>query len=398
MVVQTQRFTGDFQRFGAQTRALLPAILKPVILRHTGRLVLVALSAATLAICGPVYQIVDLGALGGGTSGGAGINQNGVVAGWSLTSSGSYQGFFNSGGAIQGLGSLSGGIGNAASAINGAGQIAGTTYTADGGSVATVWNSGTPTSLGTLGGYISYATGINASGAVTGLATDSAGNAQAFLYRNGAMTTLTAGTWASGYGVNATGSVVGTVESTPGHFQAFIWTPGSGLTTLGSGVSHGMGINNAGRVVGSAVGASGYTRAFYSDGTGLNQIGTLGGGNSYAYGVNGFGDIVGYSDTATGGTAGFLWSNGVLYDLNALVGLNRGWMITEAYGINDKGQITGTGIHDGASRAFRLDPIQSVALHIPAVIPAGNVPEPSTFWMLATACGLASLASLRRPR
>jgi probable HAF family extracellular repeat protein len=43
-------------------------------------------------------------------------------------------------------------------------------------------------------------------------------------------------------------------------------------------------------------------------------------------------------------------------DLNNLLPPNSGWELTQALGINDKGQIVGYGTHDGQIRAFLLTP------------------------------------------
>src|SRR5262249_9152772 len=56
-------------------------------------------------------------------------------------------------------------------------------------------------------------------------------------------------------------------------------------------------------------------------------------------------------------TAGFLYSDGALADLNDLLPDGSGWTITEAYGINDAGQIAGAGFNpEGQSHAFVLTP------------------------------------------
>ena len=43
-------------------------------------------------------------------------------------------------------------------------------------------------------------------------------------------------------------------------------------------------------------------------------------------------------------------------DLNALLPRGSGWVLNNAWDINDKGQITGNGLHNGNARAFRLTP------------------------------------------
>jgi hypothetical protein len=58
-------------------------------------------------------------------------------------------------------------------------------------------------------------------------------------------------------------------------------------------------------------------------------------------------------------------------DLNSMIDPTLGWMLTTANGINDAGQITGTGILNGEAHAVLLTP----------------TPEPG-------ACGIMLLAAL----
>src|SRR5207244_293840 len=73
------------------------------------------------------------------------------------------------------------------------------------------------------------------------------------------------------------------------------------------------------------------------------DLGTLGGDNSEAYGVNNFGDIVGYAKDGSGAKHAFIYQNGVMQDLNSLITLGSGWVLTSAEAINDRGQIVGYG-------------------------------------------------------
>ena len=49
-----------------------------------------------------------------------------------------------------------------------------------------------------------------------------------------------------------------------------------------------------------------------------------------------------------------LYEKGVLIDLNSLIPASSGWVLTEARGINESGQIVGTGVLNGQERAFLL--------------------------------------------
>ena len=73
----------------------------------------------------------------------------------------------------------------------------------------------------------------------------------------------------------------------------------------------------------------------------MTDLGTLGGDYSFAYGINDAGQVVGYSDTAAGDQHAFITGpNGVgMTDLNSLVSLPGGTVLTDAQGINNLGQV-----------------------------------------------------------
>ena len=100
-----------------------------------------------------------------------------------------------------------------------------------------------------------------------------------------------------------------------------------------------MAINDSGEVAGHAQTTSGYLHAtVWRTERVIQDLGTLNGGNSYAYGLNDAGDVVGYS-----GSDAFLYQNGVMLDLNNLIGAGSGWTLTQAYAINSLGEIAGSG-------------------------------------------------------
>jgi probable HAF family extracellular repeat protein len=159
-----------------------------------------------------------------------------------------------------------------------------------------------------------------------------------------------------------------------------------GLGTLGGTSSYGMGINNSGQIVGSAQNPQGFMKAFVWNGAGLTDLGTLGGSQSYGYGVNGAGTVVG-SSWMTGNLVihGFVDMAGVMIDLNQFLPLNSGWAIDAAYGINDSGDIVGTGTLNGQSYA--------VELIAPSDALVGT-PEPAT--LLLACLGFLAMGGVRR--
>jgi probable HAF family extracellular repeat protein len=120
------------------------------------------------------------------------------------------------------------------------------------------------------------------------------------------------------------------------------------IGTLGGGFSSALGINSAGRVVGFSNTADGERHAFITgpDGVGMTDLGTLGGDFSFAKAINDAGQVVG--DSFFGGTLGathpFITGlDGVgMTDLNTLVNLPDGVVLTEAGGINNRGQLVAT--------------------------------------------------------
>lgn len=53
----------------------------------------------------------------------------------------------------------------------------------------------------------------------------------------------------------------------------------------------------------------------------------------------------------------FLYQNGILYNLNALLSAGSHWDLQSVSGMNNRGQIIGSGLHDGKPHAFLLTPI-----------------------------------------
>ncbi len=74
--------------------------------------------------------------------------------------------------------------------------------------------------------------------------------------------------------------------------------------------------------------------------------------------VNNAGDAVGscaLGDPAARTVHAALWAAEVMHDLNEAIS-DPSWVLLDCSAINDAGQITGTGTHDGQPRAFVLTP------------------------------------------
>ncbi len=94
----------------------------------------------------------------------------------------------------------------------------------------------------------------------------------------------------------------------------------------------------------------------------MYDLGTLGGHSSNALDINNKGQIVGNSHILNGDSHAFLYdsANGML-DLNDFIDPDSGWVLTIAYGINDLGQIIGSGEINGQTHAFLMTPIPEPA-------------------------------------
>jgi probable HAF family extracellular repeat protein len=262
-----------------------------------------------------------------------------------------------------------------AQAINATGQVAG--YSATPGGLVKAFITGPNgvgiTDLGTLpGGDDTYAFGINNAGQVAGYFSTIRGPHHAFITGPNGVGMTDLGALSDGnsayenhtyaFGINNAGQVVGNSVMADGYSHAFITGPnGVGMTdlgTLGGNSSDASNINDAGQAVGYSTLANGQSHAFITgpNGVGMTDLGTLDGNSSSASDINDAGQVVGYSILANGQSHAFITGlNGVgMTDLNSLVHLPSGLVLSEAFAINNRGQVLAIAIPEPKTYALML--------------------------------------------
>jgi probable HAF family extracellular repeat protein len=177
------------------------------------------------------------------------------------------------------------------------------------------------------------------------------------------------------YAVNNVGQAVGFQGGT----GSIIWngTNPTVLNTLGGNNSRAVAINDSGQIAGWSTLANGTQHAVTWNGsTTPIDLGTLGGTSSQADNINNLGQIVGDSSLANGAAHATLWNAGSIIDLNTeLSSSGAGWQLSEAFAINNLGQIAGIGFFEGQERAFLLTPCPS-CVPIPCDTCTVAVPSP----------------------
>jgi len=259
--------------------------------------------------------------------------------------------------------------------------------------------------LGDLGGPHAGAYDINDSGVITGFSSSdyvtdplNVQRNHGFRYEDGSMTDMgivTPGTdgYSRGHSINEAGDIAGRASLTTfvgGEKHLAVWDADNNLTSVPGGgssiYSTGQHINNHGVIVGNGInGAGDWLGMVWDESNNFAYwIDTFGGDASRAWSVNDDGTIVGFATDATGTRLAMVSLDGgaTSIDLNSLVLDLTGWQyLTEAYDINESGQIVGVGVRDdGSYEAFV----------------ATVVPVPAAVWLFGSA--LLGLGWIRRKR
>ena len=280
------------------------------------------------------------------------------------------------------------------SAINNAGEITGIVYdysprpgdTSPNEVRLFLWSKGKMLELGSFG----EAVGLNDQGQVVGQKMWPDGQ-HGFVYAHGKMQEIKnplGPRYSTVNAINGKGQMAGVAFGSSGppsgppnraDIHALFWDKAgvseihlpqrSGFSTGGGPVA----LNEAGQVVlnaddldepgaQSAVGV--LSRCYVWQNGIATELGPMPGFSLRGVALNNKGQIVGNATKInktgiyphTDITFPFLWQSGLLYDLNSLT-RHPGWTLNHVSGLNNKGQIVGTGIFNGHLRVFLLTPI-----------------------------------------
>lgn len=242
-----------------------------------------------------------------------------------------------------------------------------------------VWKNGILSTLDPTAGFLnSSAYAINAQGTIAGYSYNISSpqpdaDFHACIWQNGIpvnLGTLPNYPLSSAAAINSQNAVVGTCSTYDSvHAEAYIWSSQSGMQGLGhlpgGAVSAANALNSAGKVVGNCDTGNYEPQAFlWVAGLGMSNLGTLPGDfSSTATGINDTDQIVGYStglvSSQVSRTHAVLWTAAEgIHDLNDLIDPNSGCVLTEAMGINNRGQIVANGYSGNtAPLAYLLTPV-----------------------------------------
>lgn len=307
-------------------------------------------SAASAAPVSPDLRnlhAVDLGTLGGPTSVGLAVNDEGHVVGDSQTATDQTHAFLWRGGHMTDLGTL-GGSSSTATAINNHDWVVGWSLTATGITHGFLWRNGHMTDLGTLPGVgLVLATGVNDSGTVVGqLTSASTGLPGGFVWRDGTMRRIGGSGLTQPTGVSASGGICAYFQSAAGaDTDAVLIVFGHRIVVRRGAVANA--VNDFGAVAGSFDDGYGPTAYLWHLTTGrfvpLGRFPDAPNGATQAFGVNNRRQVAGLADVPGPGSVdvprAVIWTADGRPHL--LPGFVSGNDIAQANDVNNIGQLAG---------------------------------------------------------
>jgi len=310
------------------------------------------------------YTLTDLGVL----IRPEGINNQGQIVGEGNFAATCFEPALWDNGNLIRLGPISGVCGTALD-VNENGQVVGYVQDAGGNNQAFVWSDsnlngqtdpGERTLLGTLGGANSKAWAINDAGIVVGDSDDAAEVQHAFRWEDSMVDIHPGIAEDESYAtdINTAGVIVGIerVHAT-NNWRAYRWN--GSATPLGTlGKENGAyAINDLSQIAGYISYDNGPLNTYlwlpqpaYGLPAGMNDLGVPGDGE-FSYGLNDAGQVIG-----SGGGSAYVWQAGTTTSLSGLLPPNSGWTLFGPTGINNKGQIVGSGLNQGQVHGYLLTP------------------------------------------
>jgi probable HAF family extracellular repeat protein len=229
---------------------------------------------------------------------------------------------------------------------------------------AFLWENGYKRDLGTLGGPDAAAGSVNERGEVAGISyTNSIANpttglptVAAFLWRRGEMIDLGnfGGSFTGVAQINNRGQVIGTSNLPGDEFNdPYFWDNGKLIdlytSSVGGNPITAYALNDRGQVVGGGTFPDhAYDAYLWAEGV-ATDLGFLDGDcYSEAFVIGSKGQIAGQSyPCELNSRRPFLWKDGTMFDLNEVTEAPSGFRFTQAFVINDQGEIGGIGTAPG---------------------------------------------------
>lgn len=302
-------------------------------------------------------------------------------------------------GVIRDLGTA-GGSDSIAMDINDHGQIVGTVVPvfSGPGRSAVLWQSSTSDPVVLARGpnsLVTEAHAINNAGVIVGSQAGSSFPNQMTVWNAnnpGSQVTLGVGTLSD---VSNSGVIVGAsiVPGGASDWQAYVNDNGVDVSPKFASAAVVNGVNDQGLIIGQATNGVSLGEGnfpFVAKGGAMLKLGTLGGAFTAPNAINNLGQAVGMSQKAGSGQRyAVIWDGTQVVDLNRYLDPSLaadGWILEEAYDINDRGVIVGE-----ASR--RVD-LNGMSLFTTRAFVLSPVPEASTLFMMSL--GVVAIAWARK--